>query len=254
MPMLEIRNLSKTFNQKRVLDDISLNVKPGEIAFLLGASGVGKSTLLRILNGLETVQTGTILLNGKPLSQQAHAVGMVFQQFNLFEHMTVERNITFALEKVARHSPESAKAIAHALLEKYGLADKAQLYVHQLSGGQKQRLAIARTLALKPQVICMDEPTSALDPLLTNYVAQSIQDLAREGYIVLVASHDTSLLKQLDSTIYLMDKGSIAQSASSEQYMKYESRFPLIQQFVKAHSKKMRYKGTKPLDFRKITC
>lgn len=230
--MLEINNLSKTFNHRTVLNSISLSVRPGEIAFLLGSSGVGKSTLLRILNGLETYERGTIILNEKPLAEQPHAVGMVFQQFNLFEHMTVERNITFPLEKGTKKTPDEAKKIAASLLEKYGLADKAQLYVSQLSGGQKQRLALARTLALKPYVICLDEPTSALDPLLTNYVASNIQALSHEGYIVLVASHDTALLKQLECTIYLLDQGSIIQSAPSEQFRKNEQEFPLIKKFV----------------------
>lgn len=230
--MLEIKDLIKKYHDRVVLDGVSLAVKPHEIAFLLGSSGVGKSTLLRTLNGLETYDKGLITLNNKPLAEQPHAVGMVFQAFNLFENMTVEQNITFALTKVAKLSTDSAHEVAHTLLEKYGLADKAKLYINQLSGGQKQRLAIARSLAMKPQVICMDEPTSALDPLLTNHVAAAIQNLAREGYIVLVASHDTALLKQLDCTIYLMEKGRIVQSAPSQQFNKNENDFPLIKHFV----------------------
>ena len=230
--MLEIKHLTKKFHQKTVLNDLSMSVKPGEIAFLLGSSGVGKSTLLRILNNLETFDSGSLLLQGKPLSEHPHAVGMVFQQFNLFEHMTVKSNITFALEKAAKMAPQEADEQAHALLAKYGLADKAHLSVRTLSGGQKQRLAIARTLAMKPYVVCLDEPTSALDPLLTNYVAQAINDLAKEGYIVLVASHDTALLKQLDCTIYLIDSGEIVQVASSKQFFAHEANFPRIRQFV----------------------
>lgn len=252
--MLEIKNLSKKFNQKVVLNNVSLSVKPGEVAFLLGASGVGKSTLLRILNKLETADSGTITLNQKPLYENPHAVGMVFQQFNLFEHMTVERNITFALEKAAKMNCQQAKAIAHALLEKYGLLDKAHLYVSQLSGGQKQRLAIARTLALKPYVVCMDEPTSALDPLLTNYVAQAIQDLAKEGYIVLVASHSIALLKQLNCTIYLMDKGTIAQTASSADFNRNESAYPLIKQFVDGTFETDTKKSGQSVDFHSQDC
>lgn len=235
--MLTIKNLSKTFNRK-VLDNVSLSVHEGEIAFLLGASGVGKSTLLRILSGLEHPDSGEIIYNNNLLNAQNEKapktvdVGMVFQQFNLFENMTVERNITFALEKVAKMSAADAKIRAHELLEKYGLLDKADLSVHRLSGGQKQRLAIARTLAMKPHILCLDEPTSALDPLLTNYVAQSIQDLAKEKYVVLVASHDTTLLKQLDCTIYLMEKGVIVETAPSKKFYANEDQFPLIKKFV----------------------
>lgn len=228
--MLTIKNLSKTF-QRRVLDNVSLSVKEGEIAFLLGSSGVGKSTLLRVLSGLEIPDAGSIEYNGSPLTDQ-HTVGMVFQQFNLFENMSVERNITFALEHVAKLSPEEAKKRAHALLNKYGLLDKATLSVHKLSGGQKQRLAIARTIAMKPSILCLDEPTSALDPLLTNSVAQAIRDLAQEKYVVLVASHDTSLLKHLDCTIYLMQDGNIVQAAPSKEFFQQEDRFPLIKEFV----------------------
>lgn len=229
--MLEISNISKQFGQKKVLTDISFTVKPGEVAFLLGPSGVGKSTLLRLLNNLETLDTGTILLNGHPL-KPAEA-GMVFQQFNLFDNMTVERNITFPLIKVAKKTPEEAQKIAHDLLKRYGLDDKAHDYVSQLSGGQKQRLAIARSLAMKPRIICLDEPTSALDPLLTNYVAQAIQNLATEGYIVLVASHDIALLKQLECTIYVMkEKGKIAQSAHSKEYKAHPDAYPIIKQFI----------------------
>lgn len=232
--MLEIKKLTKHFGTKKILNEVSLAVQPGEIAFLLGPSGVGKSTLLRVLNNLETIDEGSLLLNSKPLSPRD--VGMVFQQFNLFEHMTVETNITFPLIKAGGKSPEEARIIAHDLLTRYGLADKASLYTNQLSGGQKQRLAIARSLAMKPHVICLDEPTSALDPLLTNYVAQTIQDLASSGYITLVASHDIGLLSKLSCTIYLMrTKGEIAQIAKSSDFDKNPGNYPLIRNFIEGH-------------------
>jgi ABC-type polar amino acid transport system ATPase subunit len=232
--MLEIKKLTKSFGSKQILNEISVTVTQGEIAFFLGPSGVGKSTLLRTLNNLETIDSGTLLLDGNPL--KPHDVGIVFQQFNLFEHMNVESNITFPLMKAARKSEQEAKIIAHDLLTRYGLADKAALYTNNLSGGQKQRLAIARSLAMKPRVICLDEPTSALDPLLTNYVAETIQDLAKEGYIVLVASHDIGLLNKLECTIYLMrSKGEIAQMAKSSDFEKNPGNYPLIKNFTQGH-------------------
>jgi ABC-type polar amino acid transport system ATPase subunit len=232
--MLTIKHLTKSFGSKKILNDISLSVAPGEIGFLLGPSGVGKSTLLRALNNLETIDTGSLALDDKPL--KAHDVGMVFQQFNLFEHMDVETNITFPLIKVAGKSAQEAKSIAYDLLTRYGLADKASLYPVHLSGGQKQRLAIARSLAMKPRVICLDEPTSALDPMLTNYVAQSIQDLAKEKYVVLVASHDIGLLHKLECTIYLMrTKGEIAQVAKNSDFINQPTQYPLIKKFIEGH-------------------
>jgi len=161
-----------------------------------------------------------------------HLVGMVFQQFNLFEHLSVEQNITLALEKVASKTAQQAHQIAHTLLAHYGLADKAHARISQLSGGQKQRLAIARSLAMKPEILCLDEPTSALDPLLTTHVGNTITQLAQEGYIVLVATHDTGLLDKLDCTIYLMEEGAIIQTASSVDFKAHPEKYPLIANFV----------------------
>ncbi|HJM68416.1 MAG TPA: ATP-binding cassette domain-containing protein, partial [Candidatus Babeliales bacterium] len=162
--MLKIKNAYKAFGEKVVLNDVSLDLPKGEIAILVGHSGVGKSTLLRVLNNLIELDLGTVYLNNKKLDlseiNQNHVIGMVFQQFNLFDHMTVQENISFPLEKTTKVSKPGADKIALDLLAKYGLEDKAKLYPPSLSGGQKQRLAIARTIALKPKVICMDEPTS----------------------------------------------------------------------------------------------
>lgn len=234
--MLDIKNVTKKFGNKTILDHVSLAVNKGEIAVLLGASGVGKSTLLRILNHLETPDTGSFYLNSKLLDlntvNQTHTVGFVFQNFNLFDHLTVEENITIALEKALRKNKKEAHAIATKLLDHYGLSEKATAYPADLSGGQKQRLALARTLALKPQVICLDEPTSALDPMLTAYVATTIQELAKEGYIVLVATHDTSLLERLHCTIYLMKQGKIVETAISSELKKSPASFPQITNFI----------------------
>ncbi len=235
--MLKIKNAYKAFGEKVVLNDVSLDLPKGEIAILVGHSGVGKSTLLRVLNNLIELDLGTVYLNNKKLDlseiNQNHVIGMVFQQFNLFDHMNVQENISFPLEKTTKVSKPGADKIALDLLAKYGLEDKAKLYPPSLSGGQKQRLAIARTIALKPKVICMDEPTSALDPYLTNFVAQSIQDLAKEGYSVLVASHDVALIEKLEkATIYLMDGGKIIEAGKSKSVIDDPKKYPLLSKFI----------------------
>ncbi|HBS48325.1 TPA: peptide ABC transporter ATP-binding protein [Candidatus Dependentiae bacterium] len=235
--MLIIENLSNTIHGKKVLKNISLRIKHGEIAVLLGSSGVGKSTLLRVLNNLNSFDSGDITLDGKSFDfdkvNQSHTVGMVFQHFNLFDHLTVKENITLALEKLLKNSKKEAEKTAIDLLKKYGLEDFANSFPADLSGGQKQRLAIARTVALKPKVICFDEPTSALDPMLKNFVAESIQDLAKQGYIVLVASHDIMLLENLVCTIYLMQEGNIVQVADSLDFIKNKENYALINAFIK---------------------
>jgi len=235
--MLEITKLDKCFNNKIVLDSVSMQVKAGRIALILGTSGVGKSTLLRIVAGLETADNGTVSLDGLNFNIKSHErnglVGMLFQHFNLFEHMTVQENITFALIRAAKLSPQEAQERAQALLARYQLADKAQVYAANLSGGQKQRLALARTLAMQPRVICLDEPTSALDPVLTSFVANSIQELAHTGYMVLVSSHDTALIERLNADLYLMQKGKIIEATSTTAFLKEQENYPRLSSFIK---------------------
>ena len=234
--MLVINNLSKKIGAKIILSKVSLQVPRGHIALLLGSSGAGKSTLLRILNGLESYDTGSLMLDGKPLDvrsvHKTHTIGMVFQHFNLFEHMTVLQNCTLALEKVLGKSKQEAESIAYTLFTHYGLADKANQYPAQLSGGQKQRLALIRTLAMQPSVICLDEPTSALDPVLKRQVATNIKQLAHEGLIVLVASHDIGLVEQLPCTIYLMEDAAIVEVADSQEFANNPKKYPRIESFI----------------------
>jgi polar amino acid transport system ATP-binding protein len=235
--MLNINNIAKIINHKPILNDITLQVPAGHIAFLLGESGAGKTTLLRILNGLDTYSSGAITLDNKALDNtNVHRlVSLVFQHFNLFAHLTVERNITLALEKVYHKSTQEARSIAQKLLKKYKLEDKAPLPVSSLSGGQKQRLAIARALATNPYVLCLDEPTSALDPILTNYVAQQIRELADEGRIVLVATHDMNLVLNdaLEGAIYLMQAGNIIEEASTDEVKTNTEKLKYLAYFVK---------------------
>lgn len=234
--MLQIQNLTKYFGSKRILNNVSLAVRHGEIAVLLGSSGVGKSTLLRILNNLESYDDGVCYLDGEILDissvNRTHQVGMVFQQFNLFEHLTVQENITLPLERALGLSARAAREKARTLLEEFHLLDKAGALASRLSGGQKQRLAIARTLAMDPQIVCFDEPTSALDPLLSSFVAESIQALARRNLIILVATHDTGLLEKLSCSIYLMHKGEIVEQTTDEEFRKQPSATPALQAFV----------------------
>lgn len=237
--MLKIDHLTKSFGTKKILNNVSIAVQKSEIAVFLGSSGVGKSTLLRILNNLETINSGTITLNDNLLDlatiNTTHTVGMVFQHFNLFDHLTVEQNITLPLERVLKKNTADAKKIAHHLLQHYGLLEKKDKYAFQLSGGQKQRLAIARAIAMEPKIICLDEPTSALDPVLTSYVANNIQQLATDGYIVLVATHDTDLIEKLNCTIYLMSEGKIIETAKSERLRENPDNFPKIKKFIAGH-------------------
>jgi len=228
--MLSLKNISKQFHHKIIVDNVSFSVRPGEIIVLLGKSGVGKSTILRMLTGLESYDTGSILYNEQPL--QSNLVGMVFQDFNLFPHLTVLENITLPLQKIAKKSISDSKKIGIDLLTTYELAAQANIYPQSLSGGQKQRVAFARTLAMQPTIICCDEPTSALDPVLTSKVAQEINKLANQGLIVIIATHDTELIKQMPCTIYLMKHGKIIETATSQALADNPDMFPDIKNFT----------------------
>lgn len=233
--MLEIKKLTKKFtsglSSKTVLHEISLQLQNGSIGVLLGSSGTGKSTLLRIIAGLEKHDSGTVFFDADYLSPEK--VGMVFQQFNLFENLTVTENITFALCKGRTKMPlAQATEIAQGLLKQYGMLELANRFPNDLSGGQQQRLAILRTIAQKPAVICFDEPTSALDPLLKTHIARTITELSQAGYTIVVATHDVQLVEQLPCTIFLMHAGTVVESAKSQDINEHPENFAQIKKFM----------------------
>lgn len=214
--MLQIKNLSKKFGDKTVLKNIDLEIKQGEIVVIIGPSGSGKSTLLRCINALELPDGGAILYKNKPvdghsksIDQVRQQMGMVFQQFNLFPHMSVLDNITFAPIKVKGETEEAVKERAQGLLDKVHLADKALAYPSNLSGGQKQRVAIARALAMEPEIMLFDEPTSALDPEMVGEVLEVMKDLAKEGMTMVIVTHEMGFAKEVGTRILFLDEGEI---------------------------------------------
>lgn len=200
--MLEVKNLKKSFDGRPILDGISFNVKDGEILTIVGPSGAGKTTLLRCITGLESADSGDFLIDGQQFNPQdlesSEAVmGVVFQDFNLFPHLSVLENLTLAPTMVLKQDPKIAEERALDLLAQLGLKNKEHLYPYQLSGGQKQRVAIARALAMKPKILCYDEPTSALDPNLRDEVAKLILSLKEQGVTQLVVTHDMEFAKKI---------------------------------------------------------
>lgn len=218
-PVLEVKNIGKSFAGQRILKGVSLSLNPGEIKILIGASGGGKSTLLQCINCLVQPDEGEIRLEGRPvdlrdkksLYRLRQQVGMIFQDFNLFDHLNALANITTPLRKVQKLNKKEAEARARSELEQVGLADKADLYPAQLSGGQKQRVAIARALAMDPRVLLLDEPTSALDPELIGEVIAVIKALAAQGMTMLMATHQMGLIATLADELLYMEAGQIVE-------------------------------------------
>jgi putative glutamine transport system ATP-binding protein len=224
---LKIKNIYKTIGAIKILNNLSLTVTSGEIAILLGKSGAGKTTLLRILNDLETIDQGETTLNDIPLNKyKEKQIGIIFQNFNLFSHLSVIENITLALIKVKQINKEDAIKTAITLLKKYNILEKKNHPIQSLSGGQKQKIAIIRTLAMQPKIICFDEPISALDPYSTNEVLSFIKELQKENYIIIMTTHNVSILNQLESTIHLIENGAITQSIESNLFFNqnYENK------------------------------
>ena len=215
--MIEIKNLNKSYGDLRVLNDISVNIKKGEVIAIIGPSGGGKSTFLRCINRLEEPDSGHIKINGEDILDKKsdinkirQKVSMVFQHFNLFANKNVLQNLTLAPIKAGILDKESAERRADELLKSVGLSDKKFAYPHKLSGGQKQRIAIARSLAMDPEVILFDEPTSALDPEMIGEVLDIMKDVAAKGITMLVVTHEMGFARNVANRIFFMDKGKIA--------------------------------------------
>lgn len=213
--MIDIKNLHKSFGDHEVIKGIDLHINPQEVVVIIGPSGSGKSTLLRCMNLLEVPTSGSVVVDGMDLTGDAdinkarEEIGMVFQRFNLFPHMTVLKNITLAPMKVRNISREEAEKTAQELLERVGLGDKADAYPPQLSGGQQQRVAIARALAMKPKVMLFDEPTSALDPEMVNEVLDVMKSLANDGMTMAVVTHEMGFAREVGDRLLFVDGGTI---------------------------------------------
>lgn len=221
--MIEVNNLYKNFGDLEVLKGIDETIEQGEVVVVIGPSGSGKSTFLRCINLLEDITAGEIYLAGQQVNDPATDInqirqnmGMVFQHFNLFPHKSVLENITLAPIKIKEIAEKEAEKIAYDLLNKVGLADKAETYPKQLSGGQKQRIAIARALAMQPQVMLFDEPTSSLDPEMVGDVLKVMRDLANEGMTMMVVTHEMGFAREVGDRLLFMDEGKIVETGQPE--------------------------------------
>lgn len=220
--MIKLENVHKSFGKNEVLKGIDLHIEKGQVVVIIGPSGSGKSTVLRTMNYLEEPTSGKVIVDGMDLSDKSilnevrAEVGMVFQNFNLFPHMTVMENLTLAQTKVRKTSSDEAKKIGQALLDRVGLGDKANAYPDSLSGGQKQRVAIARALAMKPKVMLFDEPTSALDPEMVREVLDVMKSLAEEGMTMVIVTHEMGFAKEVADRVLFVDGGLILEDDTPE--------------------------------------
>jgi glutamate transport system ATP-binding protein len=224
-PLVVMEKVNKFFGALQALRDVDLTIDAGEVVVVIGPSGSGKSTLCRTINRLEPIDSGRILVDGRPIPEEGRAlarlradVGMVFQSFNLFAHKSVLDNITLGPTKARKVPKAEARARAHELLERVGIADKADRYPAELSGGQQQRAAIARALAMEPKLMLFDEPTSALDPEMIKEVLDVMQELAADGTTMLVVSHEMGFARSAAHRVVFMDEGAIVESATPDQF------------------------------------
>lgn len=236
--MIQIRNLHKSYGDVEVIKGVDLTVKQGEVVVLLGPSGSGKSTVLRCINRLEEITSGSIVVDGFDLYAKETDInyvrseaGMVFQQFNLFPHLSVLQNITIGLIKVRKMDKAEADKIALNLLDKVGLPDKAAVYPDQLSGGQKQRVAIARSLAMSPKVILFDEPTSALDPELVGEVLDVMKKLADEGMTMVVVTHEMDFAREVADRVIFIADGIIQEEEAPDEFFS-NPKHPRLKDFL----------------------
>ena len=236
--MIDVKNLSKSFGDHLVLDDLTQHIYPGEKVVIIGPSGSGKSTFLRCLNLLEIPTAGTITFDGHEITDPKadidklrQQMGMVFQHFNLFPNMTIRKNITLAPVRTKLMSQAEADDTATALLKRVGLEEKADAYPAQLSGGQKQRIAIVRALAMKPKVMLFDEPTSALDPEMVGEVLDVMKQLAQEGMTMVVVTHEMGFAREVGSRVLFMDEGHILEEAPPAQLFSHPQN-PRLQDFL----------------------
>ena len=227
MPMIEFRDIHKWYGEFHVLKGIDVSVEQGEVLVICGPSGSGKSTLIRCVNRLEEYQRGTIFFDGEDIhsphvdvNQLRSEIGIVFQQFNLYPHLTVLKNVTLAPLKVRKTDKAQAERVALNLLERVGIHDQANKYPAELSGGQQQRVAIARALAMRPKVMLFDEPTSALDPEMINEVLAVMKDLAREGMTMLCVTHEMGFAREVADRIIFMDAGEILETGPPGEFFK----------------------------------
>ncbi|MBS6981296.1 MAG: amino acid ABC transporter ATP-binding protein [Oscillospiraceae bacterium] len=236
--MISVKDLHKSFGGVTVLDGISTDIEKGDVVCIIGPSGSGKSTFLRCLNRLETPDSGKILLDGvdltdpaADLNRQRMKMGMVFQQFNLFPHMTVLKNLTLAPMLLKKESQQTAEQRAMTLLDRVGLAGRAQEYPSRLSGGQKQRIAIVRALCMEPEVLLFDEPTSALDPEMVGEVLDVMKELAQSGMTMVVVTHEMGFAREVASRVLFMDQGVIMEE-NTPQALFDNPQSPRLQSFL----------------------
>ncbi len=223
--LIKVENLQKSFGDNEVLKGVNAEINKGDVMVVIGASGSGKSTFLRCLNLLEEPTGGSIIFDGTDITDKSvdinihrQKMGMVFQQFNLFPHMTVLKNMTLAPMKLLKKTKEEAESEAMKLLERVGLADRADSYPSQLSGGQKQRIAIVRALCMNPAVMLFDEPTSALDPEMVGEVLEVMKQLAREGMTMVVVTHEMGFAREVATKVVFVDEGVIVEEAPPEEF------------------------------------